>query len=326
VQSAQFISTGMAVPERVVTNFDLEKIVDTSDQWIFERTGMKERRIGGEGVAASDLALQAARQALDAAGLAPTDLDAILVATISGDYIWPSTACVLQNRLGANNVMAVDLSAACSGFIYGLSVAQAYIASGRYKTILLVGVDMLTKTVDWSDRTSCVLFGDGAGAVILQARDAGKGVIDTVLGADGSAADLLCIPGGGSRMPMTEEVVQKGKHFLHIEGRKIYKHAVKAMAQATLDVLARAGKTLQDVNLIVPHQANVRIIEGVAQRLELSMDCFYLNIHKYANTSAATIPIAIHEARQEGRIKDGDLILVVAFGGGLTWGAGLIQF
>jgi 3-oxoacyl-[acyl-carrier-protein] synthase-3 len=326
VVSARIISTGMAVPDNVVTNKDLEKIVDTSDEWIFERTGMRERRIGGENLCASDLALEASQQAIAAAGLTPHDIDAIIVGTISGDYPWPATACVLQHRLGARTVMAVDLSAACSGFIYGISMAKAYITTGQYKTILVVGVDMLCKVVDWTDRTSCVLFGDGAGAVVIQADENGKGIIETVLGADGGAADLLCLPAGGTRLPINEDVVKQGKHFLHIEGRKIYKHAVKAMAQATLDVLERAGKTLEDVSLIIPHQANVRIIEGVAKRLDLSMDMFYLNIHKYANTSAATIPIALHEALHEGKVKEGDLILVVAFGGGLTWAAGLIQF
>ena len=315
----------MAVPEKILTNADLEKIVATTDAWIYERTGMKERRIGDENTAASDLALQASEQALQAAGMCPKDLDCIIVATISGDYPWPATACILQNRLGAKHVASFDISAACSGFIYGLSLAEAYIASGRYQKILLVGVDMLAKTVDWTDRKSCVLFGDGAGAVILTPHPR-KGVIDTVLGADGSAAELLCIPCGGTRMPTTAESVAAGQHFLHIEGQKIYKFAVKAMAKAVLDLLERTETPIEDVTLIVPHQANVRIIEGVAERLKISMDRFYINIQKYANTSAATIPIAIHEARLEGKIHDGDLILVVAFGGGLTWGAGLIQF
>ncbi|HOJ60068.1 MAG TPA: beta-ketoacyl-ACP synthase III [bacterium] len=322
---AYIVSTGMAVPDRVLTNHDLEKIVDTSDAWIRERTGMAERHVSDENTAASDLALPASRDALRAAGISPDDLDAILVATISGDYVFPATACVLQHKLGASHAMAFDLSAACTGYIYGLSVAQAYIESGRYKNILLVGVDMLTKVVDWTDRNTCVLFGDGAGATVIQPRERG-GVLDTVLGSDGSAAELLYQPCGGTRVPISHEAIDRKKHFLYMNGREIYKYAVREMVQSCHEVLKRCGKTIEDVRLIIPHQANNRILEAVAQRLGVSMDRLFINIEKYANTSAATVPIALHEALQQGRLHEGDLALLVSFGGGLTWGASLVQF
>ena len=322
---AHIVSTGMAVPEKVINNYDLEKIVDTNDEWIRERTGMFERHVSDENTAASDLALQASKQALDNASISPKEIDAILVATISPDYVFPATACVLQNALKAKNAMAFDLSAACSGYIYGLSIAQAYIESGRYKNILLVGADVLTKVVDWTDRNTCVLFGDGAGASIIQPNGT-AGVLDTVLGSDGSAVELLYQPCGGSRIPISEEAIRQKKHYLYLNGREIFKYAVRAMHQACIDVLKRCNRKIDDVALIIPHQANTRIIEAVAQRMEVPMEKFYLNIEKYANTSAATIPITIHEALQDGSLKAGDLALLVSFGGGLTWGASLIQF
>lgn len=322
---AYIVSTGMAVPDRIVTNSDLEKMVDTSDAWIRERTGMAERRLSDEHTAASDLALPASRDALRAAGLTPEDLDAVLVATISGDYVFPATACVLQHKLGAPNAMAFDLSAACTGYIYGLSVAQAYIESGRYRNILLVGVDMLTKVVDWTDRNTCVLFGDGAGATVIQPREE-AGVLDTVLGSDGSAAELLYQPCGGTRIPISHEAIENKKHYLYMNGREIYKYAVREMVQCCRRVLERCGRSIGEVDLIIPHQANNRILEAVAQRLEVPMDRVFINIEKYANTSAATIPIALHEALQQGRLRKGSLTLFVSFGGGLTWGASLVQF
>ncbi len=325
---AHIVSTGMAVPDRVVNNFDLEKIVDTSDQWIRERTGMFERRISDENTASSDLACQASKAALDNAGITPEEIDAILVATISGDYIFPATACVLQEKLGANHAMAFDLSAACSGYIYGLSIAKAYIESGMYKNLLLVGVDTLTKVVDWEDRSSCVLFGDGAGATIIQPNGIsdGAGVLDAILGSDGSAAELLYQPCGGSKLPLTEERIREKKHCLYLNGREIFKHAVRVMAQTSEEILRRCGLTMDDIKLIIPHQANMRILESVAKRLGVSTERFYLNIEKYANTSGATIPIAIHEALQEGCLQKGDLALLVSFGGGLTWGSSIVKF
>ncbi len=322
---AHIVSTGMAVPDRILNNFDLEKLVDTSDEWIRERTGMFERRLTDEATAASDLAYEASLKAIEAAGSTVDDIDAILLATISPDYVFPATACVLQEKLGAKKAMAFDLSAACSGYIYGLSIAQAYIESGRYKNILLVGVDVLTKVVDWSDRNTCVLFGDGAGATVIQPNGE-AGVLDTVLGADGAAVELLYQPCGGSRIPISEKAIQEKKHYLYLNGREIFKHAVRVMAQTSLKVLERCNLTLQDVSLIIPHQANVRILEAVASRLGVSMDLFYLNIEKYGNTSAATVPMAMHEALQDGRLKQGDIALLVSFGGGLTWGASVVKF
>lgn len=323
---AHIVSTGMAVPERVLNNHDLEKIVDTSDEWIRERTGMFERHVADDSIAASDLAYLASKQALDAAGVDPESLDAVLVATVSGDYSWPATACILQHKLGAKNAMAFDLSAACSGFVYGMTIAQAFVESGQYKNILLVGVDLLTKVVDWTDRNTCVLFGDGAGAVVVQPNDR-KGVLCSEMGADGSAADLLGQHCGGSRYPITHDAIDKKEHFLFMHGKEIFKQAVRVMAQTCLKVLDRSQKSIDEVTLIIPHQANTRILDAVAQRLGVTLeDRFFLNIEKYANTSAATIPIALHEAMQTGRLKDGDLAIFVSFGGGLTWGANLIQF
>jgi len=323
---ANIVSTGMAVPENVVTNHDLEKIVDTSDQWIRERTGMSERHVSDESIAASDLALEASQNALKSAGINAEELDAVMIATISGDYNWPATACILQHRLGAKNAMAFDLSAACSGFVYGMSLAQAYVESGQYKNILLVGVDLLTKAVDWKDRNTCVLFGDGAGAVIIQPHET-KGVLCSELGADGSMADMLCLKCGGSRFPMNQKAIDNNEHFIYMNGKEIFKQAVRVMTQMCEKVLERTNKKKEDVALIIPHQANIRILEAVARRLGLSLEKnFYVNIEKYANTSAATVPIALHEALQEDRLKEGDVAIFVSFGGGLTWGANLIQF
>ncbi len=322
---AHIVSTGMAVPEKVINNFDLEKMVDTSDSWIRERTGMVERHVSDKETAASDLAVEAAQKALEQGGINALDLDAVLVATISGDYAWPATACVVQKRLGAKKALAFDLSAACSGYIYGLSIAQAYIESGRYNNILLIGVDLLTKVVDWTDRNTCVLFGDGAGATLIQSNGT-SGVLDTVLGADGGMAELLYLPCGGSRIPVSEEAIREKKHYLYLNGREIFKHAVRVMTKTCHDVLDRCHLTIQDVKVVIPHQANIRIIEAIAQRLGLPMERFFVNVDKYANTSAATIPIAIHEALEQGVLEKGDKALLVAFGGGLTWAAGVVQF
>lgn len=320
---ARIVSTGMAVPDHVMTNHDLEKMVDTSDEWIKERTGMSERRIANEDTAASDLALLASKQALERAGLHAEQLDAILVATITPDYPFPATACLLQDKLGAPNTMAFDLSAACTGFLYGLSVAQAYIESGLYKNVLLVGVDVLSKVVDWTDRNTCVLFGDGAGAAVLQPTDEG-GIQKTILGSDGSSAELLYQHTGGSKHPVTLESVQGKSHCLYMNGRNIFKQAVRVMAQSCNDVLDQCDCKIEDVKMVIPHQANVRIIEAVADRLKLPMSSVYVNVHKYANTSAATIPMALHEAVMEEKVIAGDRLLFVSFGGGLTWGATLL--
>lgn len=320
---ARIVSTGMAVPDHVMTNHDLEKMVDTSDEWIKERTGMSERRIADEDTAASDLALLASQQALERAGLHAGQLDAILVATITPDYPFPATACLLQDKLGATNTMAFDLSAACTGFLYGLSVAQAYIESGLYKNVLLVGVDVLSKVVDWTDRNTCVLFGDGAGAAILQpAVDAG--IQKTILGSDGSSAQLLYQHTGGSKHPVNLDAVQEKSHCLYMNGRNIFKQAVRVMTQSCVDVLDQCDCNIEEITMVIPHQANMRIIEAIADRLKLPMSRVYVNVHKYANTSAATIPMALHEAVIEKKVVPGDRLLFVSFGGGLTWGATLL--
>ncbi|MGC9326420.1 MAG: beta-ketoacyl-ACP synthase III, partial [Candidatus Hinthialibacter sp.] len=281
---AHIVSTGMAVPDRVLTNHDLEKMVDTSDQWIRERTGMYARRVSDDSTAASDLAYEASIKALAASTVKAEELDAIIVGTVSGDYSWPATACILQQKLGAKNAMAFDLSAACSGFVYGLSIAQAYIQSGQYKNILLIGVDLLTKVVDWTDRNTCVLFGDGAGAAVIQPHDE-KGVLCSELGADGSAADMLCVQCGGSRVPVTQEAINQKKQYLFMNGREIFRYAVRGMLQSCTKVLERTRKTIDDVSLIIPHQANTRILDAVAQKLGVDLhERFYLNIEKYANT------------------------------------------
>ncbi len=325
MMKAYITATGMAVPEKVLTNNDLSELVETSDEWIRTRTGMVQRHVTQNGEASSDLALLASQQALKEAGLTPNDLDAIIVATITPDYIFPSTACVLQSKLGIHSCAAFDISAACTGFIYALSTANGFIASGMFKRILVVGVDVLTKTVDWKDRGTAVLFGDGAGAAIVEGSET-KGVIASALHANGDHVELLYQPAGGSRTPMCHEAIDRGDQYIVVKGREIYRHATVCMPEAVMEVLASCGKEKEEVDLIIPHQANMRIIEAVAQRLGIPLEKFYINIQKYANTSAATVPMAIHEARHDGTIKDGDLVGLCSFGAGLTWGANLLQF
>jgi 3-oxoacyl-[acyl-carrier-protein] synthase-3 len=308
-----------------MTNHDLAKIVDTDDAWIRERTGVVERRVSDSDTASSDLALLAAKEALEQSHTPPEEVELVLVATITPDHIFPATACLLQDRLGAKNAAAFDLSAACTGFIYGLSVAQAYMESDRYRRILLVGVDTLTKTVDWGDRATCVLFGDGAGAAVL-GPDPDRGVVHTVLGADGRYADLIIQNAGGSRVPMSREAIDANQHFIRVKGREVYRHAVTVMTTVALDCLSQCGLSKDDIRWFIPHQANLRIIEGVSERLEVPMDRFVVNVHKYANTSAATIPIALHEALLDGRISENNHVLMVSFGSGLTWGASIVKF
>lgn len=322
---AKITATGMAVPERVLTNDDLAEIVDTSDEWIRTRTGMVQRHVTTDAEAASDIAYVAAKRALEDGGYDPKDIDAIVLGTITPDYIFPSTACVLQNRLGANGCAAFDVSAACTGFIYALTTANGLIAAETFKRILVVGVDVLTKTVDWKARETAVLFGDGAGAAVVEPSN-DKGVMGSVLHADGKLVELLYQPAGGSRTPMSHEAIEAGGQYIIVKGREIYRHATQCMPEAVLEVVEKCGKTLEDVDLVVPHQANMRIIDAVAKRLKLPIEKFYINIEKYANTSAATVPMATHEALKDGSIKEGDLVVMVSFGAGLTWGATLVQF
>ncbi|HEX7512147.1 MAG TPA: beta-ketoacyl-ACP synthase III [Candidatus Methylomirabilis sp.] len=325
--SARIIGTGSYLPPKVLTNADLEKLVDTSDEWIVTRTGISERRIAPEEEATSDLALRAAQAALEAAGLDPADLDMILVATITPDMPFPSTACVLQDRLGARRAGALDLSAACSGFIYGLGVADGLIRAGTARTVLLLGAETLTKVVNWQDRNTCVLFGDGAGAVVLRADEGERGILSTHLYADGSKGSLLILPGCGSRHPVSHAAVDAGLAKMQMNGgNEVFKLAVRAMEDAALTALKRHGLEVSDIDHLITHQANLRIISALGQRLGVPDAKVEVTIRKYGNVSAASIPIALDEAVRAGRVKAGEIVLLCAFGGGLTWASSLIRW
>lgn len=326
LKSVGILSTGKYVPEKILTNADLEKMVDTNDEWIVTRTGMKERHIAREDEASSDLAYEAAIIALKKANLAPEDLDLILVATITPDSAFPSTACILQNRLGAKKAAAFDLSAACSGFIYGLASASNFIATGMYKNALVIGAECLSKITDYTDRNTCILFGDGAGAVVLGEVPAGRGFLSFELGADGSGGELLKLAGGGSRLPSSQSTVDNKQHYIYMAGSEVFKFAVRIMGNAAEEALRKAGLEKSDIDLLVPHQANIRIIQSAVHRLDLPEEKCMINLHKYGNVSAASIPLALAEADEEGRIKPGDCVVLVGFGGGLTWGATAIRW
>lgn len=319
------IGVGEYLPEKILTNADLEKMVDTSDEWITTRTGIKERHQASKGEAASDLAFKAAEVALKNAKLSPGDLDLIVVATITGDMPCPSVASILQNKLGAKKAASFDISAACAGFVYGLSVAQQFIASSTYKNALVIGVEVLTSVTDWQDRNTCVLFGDGAGAVVLS-EVKNRGIISTYLGCDGSKLGLLNIPAGGSANPATTETVRNRQHFIKMQGNELFKIAVNTMTKAAETVLQQAGMTFADVDMIIPHQANARIIMAVAKKLGIPEDRVYLNIERCGNMSSASTVTALCEAVQEGKVKKGDIILLDAFGAGLVWGACVIEW
>jgi len=324
-RSAVILGTGRGIPEKVLTNFDLEKIVDTSDQWIKERSGIERRHILEDGKANSDLCSEAATKALKEAGLTAEDLDMIIVGTITPDYLFPSTASQVQAKIGAVNAAACDISAACSGFIYGLTVANSMIQSGAVNHVLVIGAEVLSRITDWEDRGTCVLFGDGAGAAVLGPADDDSAIISSYIKSDGRLGDLLILPAGGSANPATRETVDNRMHYIKMQGREVFKHAVRAMKDAAVHSLESAGFTSDDLNLLITHQANIRIIDAIASRLKLPDDKVYVNIQEYGNTSAASIPIAFDEARRNGRLKKGDLCLLVAFGGGFTWGATLIR-
>lgn len=315
------LGTGKYVPERRLTNRDLEQMVDTNDEWIVTRTGIRERRIADEAEATSDLAYEASVKALAAAGLTADQIDLIIVATITPDMFFPSTACLLQERLGAKQAAAFDLSAACSGFIYGLAAANGFIQSGLYRRILVVGAETLSRITDYTDRNTCILFGDGAGAVVVGEVPEGRGFQSFVLGADGSGGDLLRICGGGSRMPSNAQTVADKRHYLEMNGRDVFKFAVRVMGSAAEEALAKAGLGKQDIDLLVPHQANIRIVHSALERLGLPEDKAMVNLDRYGNVSAASIPLALAEAVEEGRAKAGDRLVLVGFGGGLTWGS-----
>lgn len=323
---AHVVGWGKYVPSRVLTNADLSDMVDTSDEWIRTRTGIRERRLVDGDETTASMALQAARRALEAARLNPAQLDLIVVATATPDHLFPSTACLVQDGLGAARAAAFDLSAGCSGFIYALSVAAHLLSAGAHRNALVIGAETLSRITDWTDRSTCVLFGDGAGAVVLQAGQNEGGVLSSVLGADGSGRDLLWLPAGGSREPATHRTVTERLHFIRMKGREVYRFAVGVVPDATQEVLEQAGLSLADVDLLVPHQANQRIIEAAARKLGLPPDRIYSNLEAYGNTSAASIPIALSEAVEEGCIKPGDLVVCVGFGAGLTWGAAAIRW
>lgn len=323
---AKITATGSYAPEKVLTNFDLERMLDTSDEWITERTGIKERRIADEKQAASDLAYEASKVAIKNAGLKAKDIELIVVATVTGDMPLPAAACILQDKLHARGAAAFDINAACSGFIYALSVADAYIRSGTYKRILVVGAEVLSKFSDWEDRNTCVLFGDGAGAVILEATTEARGILSTKICSDGGLWNLLHTPGGGSRYPASKETLRKKLHCIKMKGNETFKAAVRTLESLVIETLEQNKLKSSQISLLIPHQANLRIIQATAKRLNLPMERVVVNLDKYGNTSAASIPIALDEAVKTGRVRDGDYIMLEAFGGGLTWASALIKW
>jgi 3-oxoacyl-[acyl-carrier-protein] synthase-3 len=318
---AHITGWGMSVPEAVLTNDDLAKIVDTNDAWIRERTGIRERRIARENQFPSTLGAEAALKALEVANVQPAEVDLIICATSSPEYFFPATACLIQDAIGADKAGAFDLSAACSGFIYAVNMAAQSIRSGSIRTALVIGAETLSRFVNWKDRNTCILFGDGAGAFVLQASERPGGVLSAVMRSDGSGGDLLSVPAGGSRHPAAEATIRAGEHFIHMDGREVFRFATRVMAASTKEAIEAAGLTLDQIQCIVPHQANIRIIEAAARGLKLPMEKFIVNLDRYGNTSTASIPIAVVEAAASGRIKPGDKLVLVGFGGGLTWGA-----
>ncbi len=323
---SMIIGTGVGIPTKVLTNQDLEKIVDTTDEWIRERTGMESRRIIEEGRYTSDLCTDAALLALQDARMKPEELDMIIVATVSGDVGFPATACFVQKNIGAFNASAFDVAAACSGFIYGLATADAFIRSGMARNVLVIGGETLSRITDYTDRTTCVLFGDGAGAAVLTASDGDRGIMATLLGTDGRHTDLLHVSGLGTKNLPSVESIQARLHYIKMEGRDVFKHAVTAMGAASVKILELADIASDQVDLLIPHQANLRIIEATAKRISISMDRVFINLSKYGNTSAASIPIALDEARKTGRLAPGKTAVLVAFGAGLTWASAAVKF
>ena len=326
MKRVRIIGTGSYAPEKVLTNFDLEKFVDTTDEWISSRTGIRERHIAAEGEYTSDLAAKAGARALEMAGLTADQIDLIIVATITGDYPWPATACIVQEKLKAVNAVAFDISAACTGFVFALSTASAFITAGTAKRALVIGAEVFTRAVDWSDRNTCVLFGDGAGAVVIDSHDGAQGILSSHLHSDGSYAELLYQPGFGSVHPPTEEGLKEHLPFLKMQGSEVFKVAVRSLADVALEALAANQLTVADVNLFIPHQANQRILDACAKRIGFNADQVYCNVERYGNTSSASIPLALDEANRAGKIHSGDLVLLDAFGGGFTWGTILLRW
>jgi 3-oxoacyl-[acyl-carrier-protein] synthase-3 len=324
--SVGIVGTGIYLPEKIMTNDELEKMVDTTDDWIKTRTGIHQRRIIASDMAPSDMGCEAAKMALKNSGSTVNEIDLVIVATVTPDMIFPATACLVQEKLGAKRAAAFDLSAGCSGFVYSIAVGSQLIKTGMYKTILVIGTEALSRVVNWEDRNTCVLFGDAAGAAILRRVEKGYGILSTELGSDGSGAELLKIQAGGTREPITPENYQSPDRYLFMAGREVYKFAVKIMVESALTALEKAGLDKEKIDCFIPHQANIRIIEAAAKRLQLPMEKVFINVHKYGNTSAASIPVALHEAVQEGKIKKGDNVVLVGFGTGLTWGASVIKW
>lgn len=317
---------GSAVPERILTNADLEKIVETTDEWITSRTGIKQRHVVGEGESTATMAIAASRKALERANVSPWQVDLVICCTATPDFLFPATACLVQHEIGAENAGAFDLEAACSGFIYGLSVGSQFVKSGAYKTVLVVAAEALSRFIDWKDRATCVLFGDGAGAVVLQASDTKSGLLSFVLGSHGVGGDLIKLPAGGAADPATNDTIEMRKHFIKMNGQEVYRFAVRIMGDSAVTALDKAGLEYDDISLFIPHQANVRIISSIAERIKLDPEKVYLNIDRFGNTSAASIPIALSEVADSGRVQPGDNLLFVAFGAGLTSGAAVVKW
>jgi len=324
--AVSIIGTGSYLPARVLSNADLEKMVDTSDEWIRTRTGIKERHIAGEDEVTSHMSAEAARRALESAGVSPSEVDLIIVATVTPDMPFPNTGCVVQELIGADKAFCFDVEAACSGFLYSLETAKGMIGNGLANTALVIGAEKLSSVVDWEDRATCVLFGDGAGAVVVRAQENGRGIIGSVMGSDGSLSDLLKIPGGGSRWPASAETVERRLHCMKMTGNEVFKHAVRCMCDAGKRVLDLYSLTIDDVDCVIPHQANMRIVRAVASRLGDSFHKFYVNLDRVGNLSAASVPVALDEAARGGKLKKGDIILFIVFGGGFTWGATLMEW
>jgi 3-oxoacyl-[acyl-carrier-protein] synthase-3 len=326
LRTVSIVGTGSYMPEKRLTNADLTAIVDTTDEWITTRTGIKERRIAAKDEQTSDMASKAALKALEQAGVAPIDVDMILVATATPDMLFPATACFVQKKIGATNAACLDIAAACAGFLFGIEIAQQFITSHTHNTVLVIGAEKLSSITNWTDRNTCVLFGDGAGAAVLQHRGRAHGVISTHIGSDGAFTDILFMPGGGSRCPITKDNADMNLATIHMTGKDVYKQAVISMLSASKIALEKAGLTTDDIACVIPHQANLRIIEAIADRLKIPLDRFYVNLDKYGNTSAAAVAMALDEANRTGRIKRGDYVLMVVFGGGLTWASTVVEW
>lgn len=317
---------GSAVPQKILTNSDLEKMVDTSDEWIKERTGIKVRHIAEDGVQTSDLCAEAAIKALEEAGMRPGDLDVIILGTVTGDVYFPATACFVQEKIGATKAVAFDISAACSGFLYGLTLADSLIASQKFENILVIGAELLSRITDWEDRSTCVLFGDGAGATVVKPADGERGILGTYIKSDGRLTELLIMPGGGTRFPFSKASLDSKLYYVKMQGREVFKAAVSAMGDAAVHLMKKLELQSEDIDLLIPHQANIRIIKATARRVKVPMSKVYVNVDQYGNTSAASIPIALDEAKRKGKLNNGDTCLMVSFGGGFTWGSVAVRF